>query len=182
MNAVLENMSGAIGDLVFRRRAGRVIVARKPEYTNRHPSASQLAHAERFRQAAAYAKAALADAILRPIYDAASKEKGVQPYPLAVGDYLNAPTVDAIVLDGYTGKAGEHIGIRASDDIEVVSVTVSIRTEKGAMEHGGAVLEQGVWRYTTRSNMDLASGSVAIDVTVMDRPGNKTTKTEVKQP
>jgi len=45
MNAVVENMSGAIGDLVFRRRFGKVIVARKPEYTEREsnsptPSAS----------------------------------------------------------------------------------------------------------------------------------------------
>lgn len=175
-------MSGAIGELVFRRRFGKVIVARKPEYTEREKSPLQLAHAERFRQATSYAKASLGDPVLGPIYKAASKEKSIQPYPLAVGDYLNAPTVDAINLDGYTGKAGEAIVIRVSDDIAVVRVTVTLRNEKGTTEMGEAEFTQGSWRYITRAELDLSSGLAAIDVTAMDHPGNKTTKTAVKQP
>lgn len=175
-------MSGAIGDLVFRRRLGKVIVARKPEYTEREKSPLQLAHAERFRLATSYAKAAIGDPVLGPVYAAAAKEKHIQPYPLAVGDFLNAPTVDAINLDGYHGKTGEEIVIRASDDIAVVRVTVALRNEKGTAEIGEAVLTQGSWRYVTQTDLDLSSGLAAIDVTAIDHPGNKTTKTAVKQP
>lgn len=176
----METMRGAIGNLVFRLRNGKVIVARKPETAGRSFSTNQLAHLERFRQAASYAKAALADGVLRPIYESASKVKGIAAFPLAVGDFLNAPTVDAIVLDGYTGKSGGQIVIRASDDVAVASVSVTIRNSKTVLEQGAAVLEQGFWRYTAHTNVDPASGSIAIDVTAMDHPGNRTTATAVK--
>jgi hypothetical protein len=35
-----------------------------------------------------------------------------------VADFFNALAVDEIVLSGYTGKTGETIKIRASDDFE----------------------------------------------------------------
>jgi hypothetical protein len=180
MNPVMENMSGAIGDLVFRRRAGQVVVSRKADISGRVLSAGQLNHMERFRQATFYAKASLADSSVRPIYETLAKTKDKPAFALAVGDYLNAPSVDAIDLAGYTGKAGEKIVIRASDDIEVIAVSVAIRDSKGVVEQGSAAFEQGYWRYTTQTAVDLAAGSVAVDVTAVDRPGNKTMKTQVK--
>ncbi|MFT3870782.1 MAG: hypothetical protein QM715_20205 [Nibricoccus sp.] len=182
MNAVVEKMSGAIGDLVFRSSGDNVVVSRKPEHKPREKSPAQLDHTERFRLATSYAKAALGDSVLGPVYASAAKEKHIQPYPLAVGDFLNAPTVDAINLDGFHGKAGDAIVIRASDDIAVVRVTVTLRNEKGTTEMGEAVFTQGSWRYVTRADLDLSSGLAAIDVTALDHPGNKTTQTAVKQP
>lgn len=171
MNPVVETLRGAIGDLVFRRRNGKVVVARKPETAGRSFSTNQLAHLERFRQAAA---------TLRPIYESASRVKDIQPFPLAVGDFFNAPTVDAIVLDGYTGKPGEQIVIRARDDIAVASVSVAIRNGVTVLEQGAAVLEQGSWRHTTQTLVDLTSGSVTIEATAADHPGNRTTATATK--
>jgi len=179
MNPVMDNISGAIGDLVFRNCAGNVVVGRKPDTSGRVQSAAQRNHVERFCQGAFYAKSALADPQVRPVYEAVAKAKGKPAFSLALGDYLNAPSVDVIDLDGYTGKAGEKLVIRASDDIEVVAVTVAIRGDKGVLEQGSAVLDQGCWRYTTQTAIDLAAGSVAVDVTAADRPGNKTTKTKL---
>lgn len=181
LNPVMENMSGKIGDLVFRRYEGEVIVARKADTSGRIATANQLSHQERFRLAAVYAKASLGDATLRMLYENAAKEKNKPAFALAVGDFLNAPSVDAIDLSGYTGKVGEKIIIRASDDIEVINVTVAIRSSAGGvLEQGAAVFEQGSWRYTAQTAIDLASGSFAFDVTAVDRPGNKAMKTQVK--
>ncbi len=181
LNPVMEKMSGKIGDLVFRRYEGEVVVARKADTSGIIPTPVQVAHRERFRLAAVYAKASLSDEVLKVVYEAAAKEKSKPAFALAVGDFLNAPMIDAIDLAAYTGKAGEKIVIRASDDIDVVNVTVAIRNaEAGAFEQGTAVFEQGSWRYTTQITLGTASGSFAVDVTAVDRPGNKTMKTQVK--
>jgi len=180
LNPVMEKMSGKIGDLIFKRYQDEVVVSRKANRANLVPTPAQVAHNERFRQATVYAKASLADPVARAIYEAAAKEKGKPVFALAVGDYLNAPSVDFVDLAGYSGKVGEKIVIRASDDIGVVSVNVSIRSGRGVVEQGPATFEQGSWRYTTQAVVDLTAGSIAIDVTAFDRPGNRNMKTEVK--
>jgi len=180
LNPVMEKMSGKIGDLVFKRFQDEVVVARKPDRTNVVLTPAQAAHNERFRQATVYAKASLADPVARAVYEAAAKEKGKPVFALAVGDYLNAPSVDFVDLAGYTGKVGEKIVIRASDDIGVASVDVVIRSTNATLEQGAATFEQGSWRYTTQAAVDLTAGSIAIDVTATDRPGNRVTKTQIK--
>lgn len=177
----METMSGKIGDLVFRRYEGEVVIARKADTCGSVLTAGQLGQQERFGQAAVYAKAVLADTALRPVYEKVAKEKRKPAFALAVVDFLNAPSVDVIDLAGYTGKIGEQIVIRASDDIGVVAVTVTIRNAASEVfEQGAATFEQGSWRYTTQATLDLTAGSLAVDVIVVDRPGNKTTKTQVK--
>jgi hypothetical protein len=181
LNPVMENMSGKIGDLVFRRYEDGVVISRKADTSGRVQTTGQLNQQERFRQAVVYARASLADPTLKPIYAAAAQKEGKPAFALAVGDFFNAPKVDAIDLAGYTGKVGEKIVIRASDDIGVVGVTVAIRSDAGGViEQGAAMFEQGYWRYTAQTALDLASGSFAVDVTAIDRPGNKTTRTLVK--
>ncbi|MFT3781029.1 MAG: hypothetical protein QM790_03370 [Nibricoccus sp.] len=181
LNPLMDGMSGSIGELVLRNRNGRTIVARKPQKSNRPHTPAQLAHFERFRLAASYAKASLADPVLSAVYEAVAKEKEVQPYPLAVGDYFNAPTIDGVYLEGYTGKAGQQIVIHATDDVAVASVAVAIRNGDAIVEQATAVFENGAWRYTTRVNMDVVPGTTAVDAVAMDHPGNKTTRTVVKQ-
>ena len=97
-----------------------------------------------------------------------------------MGDFLNNPAVDEIDLSAYTGKAAEVIRIRASDDVEVKGVTVTIRAQ------GGEVLEEGPavwtpanasWTYTTTTALEQGQ-AVSIDVTASDRPGHKGLKTE----
>lgn len=181
MNPVMENMSGKIGDLVFRRYEGKVVIARKPDTSGRVLTANQLSHQERFRLAAVYGKAMLGDPISRAVYEAAAKQKNKPVFALALGDFLNAPTVDDIDLRAYTGQVGDKIVIRVSDDIGVVGVTVVVRnSDGGVVEQGAAVFEQGSWRYTAQNTVTQPVGSFAVDVTAMDRPGNKTVKTLVK--
>jgi hypothetical protein len=62
LNPLFGKPSGKIGNLVFRQHAdGTTILSRAPAKSDRKPSAAQLAHQQRFREAAAYAKNILAD-------------------------------------------------------------------------------------------------------------------------
>jgi hypothetical protein len=56
---------------------------------------------------------------------------------LVVADYWKPPTADEIDLAAYTGVIGDPITTRATDEFEVVGVTVLVR------DASNAVLEQG---------------------------------------
>jgi hypothetical protein len=95
-------------------------------------------------------------------------------FVLAVADFLHAPSVDEIDLTGYTGRPGGTIVVRASDDFEVVQVSLVIRAGDGTLvEQGPATLESGAWRYTTTVAAPVGA-PVVVEVTACDRPGNKT--------
>jgi len=181
LNPVMEQMRGKIGDLVFKRYEGEVIVSRKSNQTGGTPTAGQIAHRERFRLAAVYATGVFAVPADKKLYEDVATARRKPAFAVAVGDYLNAPTIDVVDLAAYTGKIGDPIVIRASDDFEVVSVAVVIRTaERGILEQGPATLSQGAWRYVAQTTVDLTAGALAIDITASDRPGNKTMKTVTK--
>lgn len=50
LNPILEQVRGAVGDLVFKRYGDEVVLARKPDVEGREASAAQTAHRERFRR------------------------------------------------------------------------------------------------------------------------------------
>jgi hypothetical protein len=56
LNPILEGVRGQVGDLVFKRYGDEVVISRKADPTGKPPSEAQLAHRERFREAALYGK------------------------------------------------------------------------------------------------------------------------------
>jgi len=179
LNPVIEAIQGKVGDLVFKRWGDEEIVARIPDRTGIVPSANQLAQMDKFRLAAVYGKAVMADQATRTIYTQAGERRGIPAFAMSVGDFLNAPAVEEIDLAGYTGKVGDIIRVRASDDLDVQGVTVTIRSQGGAvLEEGAATLTAGTatWSYTATTA--LAQGqAVSIEVSATDRPGHEGTKT-----
>ena len=182
LNPALESIQGKVGDLVFKRWEGEEIVCRMPDRTGIVPSANQLAQQDKFRLADLYGKAVMADPDSHTVYADASARKGIPAFALSVGDFLNAPAVAEIDLSVYTGKVGDIIRVRASDDVEVQGVTVAIR------EQGGDVLEEGAavwspatatWAYTATTALGVGQ-AVSIEVSASDRPGHKTTKTQAR--
>ena len=174
LNPVLEQIRGRVGDLVFRRRTGGVVVSRNPDRSGLVLSALQEAVRERFRLAALYGNAVYADPAQKEVYLAAAKKRGVTAFALAVGDFLHAPSVDEIDLTGFTGQPGETIVVRASDDFGVARVSVVIRAGDGTIvEQGPAAFERGAWRYTTTVPAPVGQ-PVVVEVTASDRAGNKT--------
>jgi hypothetical protein len=51
-------------------------------------SKAQKAHRQRFQQAIAYARQAMADAKARPHYEKAAKKTGRRPFRIAVSDFF----------------------------------------------------------------------------------------------
>jgi hypothetical protein len=176
LNRAFREVSGELDGLVYRNVRGKVVAARKPDLSNVVYSESQIAHRERFKQAAAYGKSALADPTVREQYEAAAKDKDMPIFALTIADFFNAPSIDNVNLSAYNGQVGDLINIIARDDFEVLSVHVSITNS----DAGGSVVESsnavetaagsGQWVYTATTV--LAAGTdVVVNVVATDRPG-----------
>ncbi|MEO7990782.1 MAG: hypothetical protein ABI663_14635 [Chryseolinea sp.] len=177
LSPLVNGMSGKAGNSVLRRIGNRTILTSKPKARTSEPTAKEKAHQERFKRAAAYAKAKMADPLAKAEYQqvALQKELG-NVFAIAVKDFLKPPTIDAIKTDMYTGKVNDMIIIRAFDDFKVVSVKVSIILPNGtAHENGSATYDAStlVWKYTaTKANATLAG--TKISVIAIDMPANET--------
>jgi len=89
---LLEQIRGKIDGLVFRSsHNGKVSVYGSPDMSRVKWSPAQETHRERLAEASAYAKAAIADPQIRPIYEQMSMERkgNKRPYDMAVSDYFH---------------------------------------------------------------------------------------------
>jgi hypothetical protein len=132
---------------------------------------------DRFRLGARYAKGVKADPAQRAFYEGLVASRGGRLHVVIMTDYLKAPVVKAIDLDGFHGMIGDPIRILALDDAEVASVTVEIRAEDGTLLEEGAATEVGEkWVYAATA-VHPTGTPVTITATAVDRPGNKGIKT-----
>lgn len=179
-NLITAGLSGSIGgQIVFRRRGEETVVSKTPVRSDKPFTAAQLAQQQRFERAVIYSKAAIADPATKAAYKAEARS-GQSAFNVAFADFLNAPRIDEIDLTGYTGAVGSTIRIRCVDDFVVDSVYVKIENQDGSVaDEGDAVLDaNGLdWIFTAiKVNADLAGDKIT--VTAVDKPGNKTAKTE----
>jgi hypothetical protein len=78
-----------MGNIVFRRsHTGEMCITKLPDMSNVQWSEAQQAHRQRFKQAVIYAKAAMAEPIVRIQYEKAAVQAGKRPFDLAVSDYF----------------------------------------------------------------------------------------------
>ncbi|MCB2408782.1 hypothetical protein [Hymenobacter lucidus] len=179
-NIITQGLSGTLGGtLVFRQAGGKTIVSTAPRETEREPSAKQLAHQQRFQEAALYAKAQIATPTGKAEYEAARDESNNSAYAIAVADFLQAPDIREIDLREYAGKVGDTIRARVTDNFKVAAVAVRIENGDGSLvEEGPAVQQPNAvdWVYTAKkANTSLEGDKITIRAT--DRPGNPTTET-----
>jgi len=175
----VEAIHGHVGNMLFKTVASGEIVGKMPDRTGVAPTPSQLAQREKFGSAVLYGKAVVADPVNKQIYEELGAARGVPAFAVAVGDFLNPPTIDTIDLSSYTGKAAEKIRIRASDDVAVEAVAVTIRKQNGDVIETGAAVKgaAGRWEYTTTQALAVGE-AVAIEVVATDLPGNTGTKNQ----
>ena len=178
LNPFLEQLRGSFGDMVFRQIGGRLYISRKPDMRGIRASPAQRAGRERFRQAVLYGQRVLADPRAAQPYRQAAERTGRQVFMLAVADFMSAPVIAGIDLDGYTGRPGDAILVRAQDDFEVVAVGLCLADAAGNQLEAGAALpiEPGsnCWRYTARTALPPGS-LLRITVSACDRPGHSAT-------
>jgi hypothetical protein len=176
LTPMFEEARGKLGNVVFREVRGKTIASREPRFAA-PPSESQAAHRERFKQAVAYGKSALADPEMREMYQAIADSRNVPIFAVTVADFFNAPVIDDVTLASYHGQAGDVIHIVARDDFDLASVHVSISEEGGnAIESGNAELVTGGWEYTATQNVPPGT-TVNILVVATDRPGGTSVTT-----
>jgi hypothetical protein len=176
LNPAFQSLRGKVGDLVFKKFNGRMIITLRPDMKNRILSQAQKDSNNRFRQAAIYGKMVMNNPQARAAYARAAKEKRQPMFSLMIADFFHAPEVNEIDLNMYTRQAGSTIWIQASDDFDVVSVDVMITTASdGLIEHGAAVKsteDSRRWWYTAAAS--VPSGTpVRVEATAIDRPGHK---------
>ncbi|MBT7600415.1 MAG: hypothetical protein HN560_05020 [Anaerolineae bacterium] len=183
LNPILEQISGQVGDLVFRRYGDETIIGQKPDMSGVEASPAQVAARARFREAALYGKMVMADPETKALYSEAAKAKGKPAFSLTVADFFNAPSVDEVDLSAYSGAVGDAIIIMASDDFAVSSVNVALSDGAGSPLESGAAVEtppdSGRWLYSAITS--VATGTtVRIAVTASDLPGSVGTAEEEK--
>jgi hypothetical protein len=89
LDPMLTAIHGRSGNLVFRRsRNGDVYTMKLPDMSKVKWSEAQKGHRERFKEAIAYAKAAMAEPTVRAQYEKIAAKKGGSPFFVAVSDYF----------------------------------------------------------------------------------------------
>ena len=89
LHPLFNEISGTVGGLVFKTSSkGEVIIAQRPRKAKTEFSEAQKVQQQRFKEAAAYAEAAMADPIIRVHYEKQSTRLQKPPYSLAVADYF----------------------------------------------------------------------------------------------
>ena len=89
LNPVLMELHGKMGDLVFRRmRNGGTSVIRRADMSKVKWSPAQVANRQRFREAVAQARLALADPTQKAKYEKAAAKTGKRLIEVAISDHL----------------------------------------------------------------------------------------------
>ncbi len=174
-NVITKGLSGILGGmLVFRMVGDKTVVSTAP-LTSKAPTPAQKKQREKFQQAVLYARAQMANPLIKAAYEARAKSTGApNAYNVAVSDFFNKPAIEAIDVSNYSGKKGDTICIRVTDDFKVEYVIVEITNDRG-VEKGNAVKQANEldWLYTAADDNVGLKGSKVM-VKAYDMPGNET--------
>ena len=163
-NAMLEGLSGRVGNLVFKQYGGQTVVCKWPEHDpNRIPTPGEARQRERIQEAAVKAKAILATEAGQAYYQAARKRLGKHSaYHTAVYDYFGEPEIMGVNLD-----ADRNLRIRVADNVGVRAV----RIEWGGETRFAESLEESpchLWRLS----LDNAETTQDMVISAEDWMGN----------
>ena len=84
----LLELRGKMGDWTYRRMYGKQTLMKTPDMSKVKWSKAQKASRQRFREAIAYARQAMADPQTRAHYEKAAAKAGRQPFRVAVSNFL----------------------------------------------------------------------------------------------
>jgi len=102
---------------------------------------------------------------------------------VAVADFFHAPDIEEVDLSGYSGRVGDEIRIKATDDFGVQQVIVRIENSDATLvEEGQAVKSPNElhWIYRATAVNESLNGD-KITVTATDRPHNVSREEEVME-
>lgn len=89
LHPTIQRIQGKMGNAVFRlSHTGELSMTKLPDMSNVKWSKAQMEHRQRFKEAVAYAKIAMADEKVRLKYEKMAKKMGKRPFDMAVSDYF----------------------------------------------------------------------------------------------
>jgi hypothetical protein len=89
LNPLFNAIQGQLDGYIFRSMPdGTTVVSKAPDLSEVKWSKAQKAHRRRFKKAVAYARAALADPVVRLHYEEQALQLRKRPYHLAMSDFL----------------------------------------------------------------------------------------------
>lgn len=183
MHAPFKHYRGKIGDLVYRKRKGKTIVALCRD-ADKPLKKGEAAHRLTFAEAAEWATQALKNDEMRRLYEELPEERDIPTRAVAVSDFLVRPSVETPDLSGYNGQIGDRIYFQATDNVGVSGARVTISDQVGDPYESGIPVEidadAGLWMYTALGNVP-AETTVVVKVQVNDRPGHIAEVTEEKE-
>ena len=92
LNSAFTSASGKLDPLVLRRaHNGQMTLIKLADMSKVKWSKAQKEHRLRFKQAAAYAKAAMKEPTVRARYEKEAAKRKKRPFDLAVSDYFKDP-------------------------------------------------------------------------------------------
>lgn len=159
-NVLTHGMSGKVGDLIiFKQQNGKTVVTKLPKKSSKPLTQNQIDVHERFKFASKYAKQAIADPVLRAKY-AGFVKGGQSVFNVAFADFF-IPPILADASGVYNGEVGCELSVKAIDNYEVQSVSLSIYlADDTLLEQGEATMGiDGVtWNYAcTTSTAEFAT-------------------------
>ncbi len=171
------DISAVFSDNVATKKYRNQNVISKIKFPRKSKSVKAQNAKDRFKSAISWAKSTLMDPDMKTLYSKGITDKLSNAQTVAVTDYMEAPKIHYVSLKDHHGIIGDKIRIKATDNFQVISVTVKITNAKGTLlEQGRATRyprKPAMWVYIlTVANPDL-NGTV-INVTAKDRPGNET--------
>jgi hypothetical protein len=172
-----QNEEERVQMIVFRRNLDRILNQSQQDNTKivKNPDQDYQLH---LQQAMIYAKSQMLQEESKEVYDAMVKNEDQTAYTIAVADFLNAPDIQEVDLTNYSGKIGDTIRVRATDDFKVAQVIVSIIDVDGSVVESGDAIQQGDsndWiYYITAHNLDFDGDKIVIQAS--DLPGNLSQK------
>ena len=173
---VILGSNGLVGGHLADRktRVERSILSSKPLLDDyRKANEDSQVHEVVMRESTTYANFAQT----QDVYITKARRLSVTPYSLALVDWFEAPRVLEINVDGWTGKIGQTIRVKARDNVRVARVSMVIRdVAENVLEMGEATQSEpgsAWWNYTTKSMVKLTPFPM-VEATAYDLPGNST--------
>jgi hypothetical protein len=155
---------------------GRTVISKKPPPPKRrYNSPKQQESIDRFRDAHDYADQILVSDEKKAFYAKGINAQRTSAHTVALQDYLNSPVVHYIRLYRYSGKAGDVITVKATDDFHVEAVKIEVFDRTGKLLESGEAeryrRKPFIWKYKTTVANKNFKGST-LQATATDMPGN----------
>jgi hypothetical protein len=175
-NILTEGLSGMIGNvIVFKTVRGKTIMANRPRKPTRQ-SELQRSNRSRFRNATAFAHAAMHDPQKKAYYwEKARKLKLPNAYTAAITDYMRRPAVTRVETPKNNGSAGKRLMITAGKkEFSLSSVEVNLVDKQGVSlgNSTAALVNQQKHLWVSHVPEDVSENVAQIIVTARDEAGN----------